>query len=221
MIIGITGGVGCGKSAVMDMLKNEFGAEVILADNVGHEVMNPGMEAYFQIVGHFGSEILDDDGKVDRKKLGGYVFNNKEELLYLNSIIHPAVKKRILGMIDKIQADCKEKGRQQQPLIAIEAALLLEDNYDAVCDKVIYVYADEKSRRQRLKESRGYSDEKTDSIMNNQMSEEEFTKRCDDVLDNSQNLSVTYNNLKKIVDKYKGLCYSRDNGGNNYGEFIE
>ena len=201
MIIGVTGGVGCGKSAVMDMLKNEFGAEIILADNVGHEVMEPKEDAYLKIVEHFGADMIDDDGVIDRKKLGAYVFNNKEELEYLNSIVHPAVKKRIIEKIDKIQSD-NEEG---EPLIAIEAALLLEDNYDEICDKVIYVYADEATRRQRLKESRGYTDDKTDSIMHNQMSEEEFTKRCDDVLDNSKNLCITLNNLQKIVDKYKGL----------------
>lgn len=200
MIIGVTGGVGCGKSAVMEILKNEFGAEIILADNVGHEVMLPGEEAYLQIVEHFGVDMIDDDGSINRRKLGEVVFNNKEELEFLNSIIHPAVKKRILGRIASIQAES-----ECEPLIAIEAALLLEDNYDEICDKVIYVYADEASRRQRLKESRGYTDEKTDSIMHNQMSEEEFMKRCDDVLDNSKNLCITRKNLQKIVDKYKGL----------------
>ena len=200
MIIGVTGGVGCGKSAIMDMLHDRFGAEIILADNVGHEVMDPKEDAYLQIVEHFGVEMLDEDGAIDRKKLGAYVFNDKEELEFLNSVIHPAVKKKILKRIEEIEADSME-----EPFIAIEAALLLEDNYDAICDKVIYVYADESVRRQRLKDSRGYTDEKIDSIMKNQMSEVEFRERCDDVLDNSKNLYFTFKNLQKIVDKYKGL----------------
>ena len=72
MIIGVTGGVGCGKSAVMDMLKNEFGAEIILADNVGHEVMEPKEDAYLKIVEHFGADMIDDDGAIDRKKLPNF-----------------------------------------------------------------------------------------------------------------------------------------------------
>ncbi len=200
MIIGVTGGVGCGKSAVMDILKEDFGAEIILADNVGHEVMDPKEDAYLQIIEHFGTDMISDNGEIDRKKLGAYVFNNEAELEVLNSIIHPAVKKRILERIEKIS-----KESAGEPFIAIEAALLLEDNYDEICDKIIYVYADEEVRRQRLKISRGYSDEKIDSIMKNQMSEEEFTKRCDDLLDNSKDIAFTRDNLQKIVDKYKSL----------------
>ncbi len=200
MIVGVTGGVGCGKSAVMDILKEEFGAEIILADNVGHEVMDPKEDSYLRIIEHFGTDMISDNGEIDRKKLGAYVFNNEAELEVLNSIIHPAVKKRILERIEKISEESAG-----EPFIAIEAALLLEDNYDEICDKIIYVYADEEVRRQRLKESRGYSDDKIDSIMKNQMSEEEFTKRCDDLLDNSKDIAFTRNNLQKIVDKYKSL----------------
>lgn len=200
MIIGVTGGVGCGKSAVMALLRDEFGARIIQADNVGHEVMKPGEAAYYRIVEHFGTDMLDETGAIDRRRLGACVFNDKAELEFLNSVIHPAVKYSIIKQIEDIRKESRD-----EPFIAIEAALLLEDNYDAICDKVIYVYADEAVRRQRLKDSRGYTDEKIDSIMHNQMSEAEFIKRCDDTLDNSKNLSITVKNLQKIVDKYKGL----------------
>jgi len=200
MIIGVTGGVGCGKSAVMALLRDEFGARIILADNVGHEVMKPGEAAYYRIVEHFGTDMLDEAGAIDRRRLGACVFNDKAEREFLNSVIHPAVKYSIIKQIEDIRKESRD-----EPFIAIEAALLLEDNYDAICDKVIYVYADEAVRRQRLKDSRGYTDEKIDSIMHNQMSEAEFIKRCDDTLDNSKNLSITVKNLQKIVDKYKGL----------------
>lgn len=200
MIIGVTGGVGCGKSTIMDMLKSDFGAEIILADNIGHEVMKPKEDVYLKIIEYFGTDMLSDNGEIDRRKLGAYVFNNEAELKVLNSIIHPAVKKRIVNHIEKIT-----KESVGEPFIAIEAALLLEDNYDEICDRIIYVYADEAVRRQRLKISRGYSDEKIDSIMHNQLSEEEFAKRCDDLLDNSKDIIFTRDNLQKIVDKYKSL----------------
>ncbi|MBQ9765918.1 MAG: dephospho-CoA kinase [Lachnospiraceae bacterium] len=202
MIIGVTGGVGSGKSAVMDILKTDFDMDVILADEVGHEVMDDiSGEAYAHIIDHFGRGILDDKTlKIERSKLAGLVFNNKKELEVLNSIVHPAVKKEILSRIHKLK---QVKGGNA--FVAVEAALLLEDNYDAICDRVIYVYADEKVRRERLKSTRGYTDEKIDSIIRNQMSEEEFKRRTDDMVDNSNGLEDTRASLQKIVDKYKGL----------------
>lgn len=200
VIIGITGGVGSGKSVVMDILKEDYGAAIILADNVGHEVMAKDGAAYPAIKEHFGTGILDGmTGEIDRKKLGAYVFNNKKELQKLNSIIHPAVKKEIMERIQNI--------RQKEPdkLIAIEAALLLEDNYDEICDVIWYVYADETVRRRRLREGRGYSDEKTDSVMQNQMSEAEFKCNCDDIIDNSGDIEATRKNLQKTVAKYMPL----------------
>ena len=200
MIIGVTGGVGCGKSVVMDLLNKEFGVEIILADNVGHEVMAPDGEAYEEIVKHFGREILSQDGAIDRKILGAKVFNDRAGLDKLNSIIHPAVKRRILGKIENVR-----KKSDKEPFIAIEAALLLEDNYDEICDTIWYIYATKKERIRRLKESRGYSDEKIASIMKNQLTEKEFRLRCDEVIDNSGNIARTRKNLQKILDKYRGL----------------
>lgn len=201
MIIGVTGGVGCGKSAVMNLLNTEFGVEIILADEVGHEVMAPDGEAYEEIKGYFGSDILEKNtGIIDRKVLASRVFNNKESLDKLNSIIHPAVKRRILNRIKKIR-----ENSDKEPFIAIEAALLLEDNYDEVCDTIWYIYAGKKERIRRLKESRGYSDEKIASIMKNQLTEKEFRLRSDEVIDNSGDIIRTRKNLQKILDKYRCL----------------
>lgn len=201
MIIGVTGGVGCGKSVVMDLLNKEFGVEIILADKVGHEVMAPDGEAYEEIVRHFGKEILSPDtGAIDRKILGARVFNDRAGLDKLNSIIHPAVKRRILGKIETIR-----NNSDKDPFIAIEAALLLEDNYDEICDTIWYIYATKKERIRRLKESRGYSDEKIASIMKNQLTEKEFRRRSDEVIDNSGDIARTRKNLQKILDKYRCL----------------
>lgn len=200
MIIGITGGVGCGKSVVMKLLEAEFGVHAIYADIVGHEVMTVNGEAYEDIISEFGNDILiSGGGEIDRKKLGEIVFNDKLRLDKLNSIIHPAVKKRIINKIKYI------RNNNSKAIIAIEAALLLEDNYDAICDTIWYVYADKRTRRKRLKESRGYSDEKIDSIMKNQLTEKVFRARCDEVINNSKDIDKTRKNLQKILDKYRCL----------------
>ena len=216
-ILGITGGVGCGKSTVLDMLEKEYGAYVIQADIVAHELMQPGQTSYKAIVEHFGQEILDSDGRIDRKALGTIVFADAEKLALLNSLTHPAVKEEIreriqrelyaavdqeliqqaslLGLFDEKRQFISEK----KVFIVIEAALLLEDHYDEICDEIWYVYADKEVRFKRLAASRGYSREKSQSMMDNQMSEEELRRLCQAVIDNSGTLEDTKNALEALL----------------------
>ena len=188
-VIGITGGVGAGKSSVLSILKEDYGAQVLEADKIGHQVMDPGMVCYSQVVNRFGKEILKRDGSIDRGLLGGIVFSDEDALASLNAIIHPAVKQEIKRRI----AESKSK------LIAVEAALLLEDHYDEFCDQVWYIFVPQKERIRRLMESRGYSREKCLSVMDNQLPEEEFFKRCKTVIDNSRNIRYTKEQIDKIL----------------------
>lgn len=192
-VIGITGGVGCGKSTVLDLIKDNFNAYVIKADDVGKNVLDKDTPGYRQVVELFGTEILAPTGDIDRGHLAQIVFNNRNKLIVLNSIVHPMVKKTIVEELTRIR--CEEG----YDFFVIEAALLLEDHYEVFCDEIWYVYADEKVRRERLKSSRGYSDEKITGIMANQLSEEEFRNRCDCVLDNGKSVEETLNQLKKML----------------------
>ena len=176
-IIGITGGVGSGKSRVLSYMEEQFKAIICQADHVAWELQTPGQRCYLQIVEHFGRVILQDDETIDRKKLGQIVFNDNEALLVLNAIMHPAVKEEILIRI----CNAHENGCKY---FIIEAALLLEDNYKQICDELWYIYTDENTRRLRLKESRQYTDEKIDAIIASQLSEEIFRKECQIVIDN-------------------------------------
>lgn len=200
MVIGITGGVGCGKSTVLNILEQDFGCYIIEADKVAHLLMEPKNPAYIEIVHFFGTNILSADTSIDRKKLGEIVFHDSEKLSLLNSIVHPAVKTYIVNQITKIlQSD-------KNAVIVIEAALLLEDHYDEICDEIWYIYTKEDVRIQRLRESRGYTEDKTRSIMKNQMSEEFFNKHCDKKVDNSNGIE---NTRKQINDFFANKC-----GGN-------
>ena len=208
-ILGITGGVGCGKSAVLDILEKEYGAYVIQADLVAHELMEPGQTSYKSIVEHFGQEILLENGHIDRKALGTIVFSDNEKLALLNSLTHPAVKEeirrriteRLFGAVDhelmeemlafEKTVTSESKSLEQTVFIVIEAALLLEDHYDEICDEIWYVYAEKEVRFERLAASRGYSREKSRAMMDNQMSEEELRRRCQAVIDNSGTLEDT------------------------------
>ena len=181
-VVGVTGGVGSGKSVVMRMLEEEFGARIILADLVAHDLMEPGAVSYKQIVDHFGTEILASDGTIDRPSLSQLVFSDQDKLSVLNQITHPNVKKDILSRIETYQKEGTAS------LIAVEAALLIEEGYQEFFDEMWFVYVDEDTRIRRLMEGRGYSEEKSRSIMEQQLGEEEFVAHCDKVIDNNRGL---------------------------------
>jgi len=185
-IIGITGGVGAGKSSVLDYIQKNYNARVIMADLVAHHIEEPGQKCYYNIVETFGSSILNSDTTINRKKLAEIVFEDESKRLKLNAIVHPLVKEYIVNEINQ------EKNREEIEFLIIEAALLLDDKYDLICDEVWYIYASEETRRARLKASRGYSDEKIDLIIQSQMKEKEFRNRCDKVIDNNFSEQDTY-----------------------------
>lgn len=193
-VIGITGGVGSGKSVVMDILQKEYGAQIILADLVAHDLMEPGQQNYIDIVEAFGEEILAKDKTIDRPALAKVVFGDKDKLVRLNAITHPNVKKEIFRRIDAI----KEKG--EASFVAVEAALLIEEGYQKDFDAMWYVYVDEATRIDRLKEGRGYTEEKCREIMAKQLPEEVFRKECSTVIDNHLGISETEKQIKTAVE---------------------
>lgn len=194
-VYGITGGAGTGKSEVIKMLQENFGGCVIMSDEVARELMQKGNISYQLIVEYFGRDILMDDGEIDRKKLADHVFNNKEALEKLNSMTHPYVKDEIRKLIAEAEAsgECR--------FVALESAILLECGYEDICDEFWYVYTKPEIRRQRMKETRNYSDEKVDSVMRNQQPDEVFFEKCSFVIKNNTTLSDVYAQLKEKLDQ--------------------
>ena len=194
-VYGITGGAGTGKSEVIKMLQQNFGGWVIMSDEVARELMQKGNISYQLIVEYFGRDILMDDGEIDRKKLADHVFNNKEALEKLNSMTHPYVKDEIRKLIAEAEAsgECR--------FVALESAILLECGYEDICDEFWYVYTKPEIRRQRMKETRNYSDEKVDSVMRNQQPDEVFFEQCSFVIKNNTTLSDVYAQLKEKLEQ--------------------
>ena len=191
--IGITGGVGAGKSAILSYLATKPKTKVMLADEIAHQLMQPGMECYTKIIECFkGEDIL--AGEVgtpfDRVKLAQVIFSEDEKREALNAIVHPEVKKYVCMQHEEALKD------EQIDLLVLEAALLIEEAYDKVCDELWYIYTSEEIRRKRLAESRGYSDEKIDNIFNSQLSEEEFRKATKVTIDNNGNLEETFRQIE-------------------------
>ncbi len=196
MVIGITGGIGAGKSTVLALMEQEFGASVLIADEIARQLMEPGRSCYERIVEEFGEGLLFPDGSLDRAMLSEVVFADPAKLKKLNGIIHPMVKEYIRGEISCLSLEDPLR------IIVIEAALLIEDHYDEICDEIWYIYAEEPVRRERLKRKRRYSDEKISVIMSNQLSDEEFRANCQRVIDNSRSTEETLLQLKKAMEFY-------------------
>ena len=191
-ILGITGGVGAGKSTVLSYMEQKYGARVIQADLVAFGLQQPGTDCFEKIIRLFGSEIQSEDGSIDRKKLAAVVFADKELLSRLNQIVHPAVKEKIWEEIRK------EREQNAVPFVVVEAALLLEDHYDEICDEIWYIYTEPSVRAARLAASRGYSEEKIRQIMKNQLCDEEYRKEGKFVIDNSSDfVENTYDKINR------------------------
>ncbi len=193
--IGITGGVGAGKSEVLKMIRDMASCIIVTADDLARSLEVKGEVCYEPLVKLLGEHVLADDGQIDPKKMAQVIFaEGSEELLkQVNLIVHPAVKERITAMI----ADAKDQGSVDY--FFIEAALLIEDGYDKIVDELWYVRADEDTRRKRLKDSRGYSDEKIDDIIKSQSSDDVFRRYCRVVIDNSRGLDDTKKQLEKLL----------------------
>lgn len=183
--IGITGGIGAGKSEVLKYIGEHYKCEIYLADQVAHLVEKPGNRAYRELVALLGNEILNAGGEIDKKLMADRIFKDSGLLEQVNGIIHPAVKEYLLERLEQAR---KEKETQ---LFFVEAALLIECGYLALVDEMWYIYADEQIRRERLKASRGYSEEKISRIMSSQLPEESFRRNCDFIIDNSGDFAVT------------------------------
>lgn len=173
-VIGITGGVGAGKSRILDILREEYGAQVIQADQVARDLEEPGQEGYRLLTEQFGNTILCPDGRLNRAAFAELIFRDEAALKQVNDLIHPLTWKTISGMIEKSAA----------PLVVVEAALFSEASRH-ICEELWYVDTDEEIRIARLMANRGYSREKCLDIMKNQSCREEFIGLSDAVIDNN------------------------------------
>ncbi|MCR5771220.1 MAG: dephospho-CoA kinase [Butyrivibrio sp.] len=201
-LIGVTGGVGAGKSALLTEVLNKYNCKVVFSDNVANDVKKKGMPAYDKLVELLGKEILliETDGslgEIDKKKMAQAIFKDDELLQKVNDILHPATNDYIKDVI------ANERAKNEIDYLFVEAALLIENGYKDIVDELWYIYASEEVRRLRLKEARGYSDEKIDNILEAQLSEEEFRRNCDFVVDNSSSIEAALKQIDEHLSSKK------------------
>ncbi len=188
-IIGLTGGIGSGKSTVARFLA-ELGAVIIDLDKVGHEALKPEGKAWRQVVDAFGKGILAPDGEIDRTRLGEIVFKNLAALRRLNRIIHPVIDAIV---VEKI-AECRRKGVK---VVVLEAAAMIESGKTAQVEEIWATVAPEDTVLGRLRERSGYSREKSQARINAQLSNEERIRQTDVIIDTD----CTLEELKSRVVK--------------------
>lgn len=198
-VIGITGGVGCGKSALLAYVTFSWRCKVILTDEVAHIVKEPGQLCYQALVELLGRQVLDQDGYIDKEKMSEMIFSKEELRTKVNQIIHPAVR----TYIKTIVVEEMEKG--ELDFLFIEAALFLEAGYEAMVDELWYIHADIGVRKERLLHMRGYSAQRIDAIISRQLTEEEFRSRCQVVIENNGTLEEAYGQIEKKLGEY--LCH--------------
>ena len=196
-VIGITGGVGAGKSTILKYIEDNYSSVVIYSDDVANDIKKKGYPAYESVVALLGTGILDKSGEIDKKKMAGRIFSDPALLEKVNNILHPAVNTFIINIIDN------ERKKNEHDFVFVEAALLIENGYKEIADELWYVYADEDTRRKRLSSSRGYSDEKISEIFSRQLSDDEFRRSCDFVIDNSQREEDSFKQIDKKLGEWK------------------
>ena len=193
-VIGLTGGIGSGKSTVSQFLA-ELGATIIDADKIGHEVLKPDTEVWREVVASFGKQIVTANGTIDRKKLGTIVFSNPEARAQLNQIMHPRI-------YEMVKAQLAEYQRQGTNVVVVEAPLLMEADWTLLVDEVWVTTAAEDTVLKRLRERTGLSEAESQARIRSQLPPEEKIKSADVVIDTDFDLDE----LKaKVRELWRGL----------------
>lgn len=194
-IIGVTGGVGAGKSEVLQYIAKHYNARVFYADSIALELQKRGEACYQPLVALLGKESLDDSLEFNRKAVANSIFQNKDLLEKVNAIVHPAVKAYLLEQFHLAEQAGVE-------LVFVEAALLIECGYKNVVDEMWVVYAEKEIRERRLAENRGYTAERIRNIMQHQLSQEAFLQGADVVIHNNEDFEHTIRQIRERLETY-------------------
>ncbi|MGG0236989.1 dephospho-CoA kinase [Bacillus rhizoplanae] len=194
VVIGLTGGIASGKSTVSQMFQG-FHVPVIDADIIAREVVEPGKEAYNEIVTAFGKEVLGENGELDRPKLGSIVFHNEEKRLLLNGIVHPAVRKEMNAQKDIYI-------REKEQAVVLDIPLLFESKLTGLVDKILLVYVDSETQLTRLMERNNFKEEEAKARIASQMPLEDKITLADEVINNNGTMEETKAQLSRILKEW-------------------
>lgn len=189
-IIGLTGGIASGKSTVSSFFRQK-GAAVLDADRIARELSEPGGKLHAEYVHHFGAEVLQSDGTLNRRRIGQIVFSDPQQKQWLDAVSHPAIWAELLRKLE-------QKRNEKQRLILLDIPLLFESGWDKMADKTCLVYVDESVQLQRLMKRDGYTRREAQDRIAAQMPLEEKKKRADYLIDNNGSLMDTVQQAEEL-----------------------
>jgi len=190
-ILGLTGGIGSGKSAVSAMFE-QLGTTVVDADIVAREVVEPGSVGLKKIVEHFGKTILTSEGVLDRAKLRDIIFDNETEKAWLNALLHPLIRESMLKQLQQATSD----------YVILVAPLLFENGLEKLCNHTLLIDVPVTTQITRTSVRDNVSDAQAKKIIASQMSRADKQLKADDILDNDRALSEVAIDVKKLHQKY-------------------
>lgn len=201
--VGITGGIGSGKSVVMDYLKEHTSCEIVYADDLAKELYAPGtplnqnLQDRFSEKNGYSKDLFLEDKSINAPVFVSEVLSDEKSREALNGLVHPAVKEEVIRRVKK------HREAKDVDYFFLEAALLIEAGYKGLCDELWYIFVTEENRRNRLKASRGYSDERIDEAFAMQLKEYEFLDACCVVIDNNGSEEDTYKQIDRVLELRK------------------
>ena len=198
--VGLTGGIGSGKTSVSDLFK-KLGTPVIDTDIIAHELVNNNPEVLQEITDAFGQDMLNLDGRLNRKKLAQIVFKIKENKQRLEGILHPKIQESVLS---QLQALASSESPPEYTIIVVP--LLIEAHYDSFIDRILVVMADEQKRIERVQQRDNRTLSEIRSIINNQIDDEKRQQEADDIIENNDDIAQLDSQVKELHIKYKHLA---------------
>ncbi|WP_062260702.1 dephospho-CoA kinase [Endozoicomonas arenosclerae] len=195
LVIGVTGGIGSGKTAVTDYFSS-LGITVVDADQTSRVVVEPGRPALVKIAQRHGQDILTDEGTLDRRKLRDIIFNDDSERVWLEQLLHPLIRDQIVQDLEA----------SESPYTIMVSPLLVETDQHVLTDRILVVDVPEDVQLARTMSRDGMSEEQTRAIMAKQASRDQRLAKANEVVDNSGSLEQLFHQLDRIHQTYLGLA---------------
>ncbi|PQJ39416.1 dephospho-CoA kinase [Vibrio campbellii] len=195
-VIGLTGGIASGKTTVANLFKQQFKIDIVDADIVAREVVEPGTPGLNAIIEHFGVDIVRDDQMLDRAKLRERIFSNPEEKTWLNGLLHPMIREKMIEDLEQVTSD----------YALLVVPLLIENKLDSLCDRVLVVDVDLQTQISRTVKRDNVSEDQVKAILASQASREQRLTLADDVVKNNPDDPDLLLQITDLHEKYLAMC---------------
>ena len=195
--IGLTGGIGSGKSTVANIFSS-LGVTIIDADRIAHHLTQPGNDGFKEIEQLLGKEFITNSGELDRKKIAQHIFSNPEKKTALENILHPKIKQIILSEIER---------HKREKYIILEVPLLIESNFSDLVDRILVVDANNEVRIHRVQQRDGRTETQIRDIMSHQVNQNQRLQMADDILYNNRNMDELGNSIERLHEQYLQMSH--------------